>query len=285
MIYELETRMAELIESCDEPRLREAMLYSALGAGKKVRPRMLLSACEAAKGSYDKTALDFACCLEMIHAYSLVHDDLPAMDNDDLRRGKPTVHKQFDEATAILAGDALLNHAYETMSRLCADFFRLRRPVIAMAILAKAAGANGMISGQMIDLQSEGKKISLDELKNIHRRKTGALFTAALEAGATLGGGTRLFIQGMIKLGGLVGLAFQIRDDILDVTATAELMGKTPGSDAKKGKVTYVSLLGLEKAGEIYTKMCRDAMALAQSLPCKTNSLRDLIAQIIVREK
>jgi geranylgeranyl diphosphate synthase type II len=285
MINDIENRLTELINTCDEPRLREAMLYSALSPGKRVRPRLLLAACEAARGSYDATALDFACCLEMIHAYSLVHDDLPAMDNDDLRRGRPTTHKQYDEATAILAGDALLNHAYETMSRLCADFFRLRRPVIAMAIIAKAAGANGMIAGQMLDLESEGKKISIDTLKGIHRRKTGALFTAGMEAGATLGGGTRLFVQGIARLGGLVGLAFQVWDDILDVTSTADTLGKNPGSDSKNQKVTYVSLLGLAKAEDVYKKLSHDALALAHSLPCKTPSLRDLVAQIIVREK
>ncbi|MCL2499906.1 MAG: polyprenyl synthetase family protein [Defluviitaleaceae bacterium] len=285
MIEAIEKNLERLINTCEEPRLREAMLYSALSPGKRVRPRLFLSACEAAKGSYDATALDFACCLEMIHVYSLIHDDLPAMDDDDLRRGRPTTHKQYDEATAILAGDALLNHAYETMSRLCADFFRLRRPVIAMAIIAKAAGVNGMIAGQMVDLQSEGKKITLDDLKGIHRRKTGALFTAALEAGAILGGGTRLFVQGMAKLGGMVGLAFQIRDDILDVTATCEQIGKMPGSDARNEKVTYVSLLGLQKAEDTYKKLSNEALALAQSLPCRTNSLRDLVMQIINREK
>ncbi|MCL2602944.1 MAG: polyprenyl synthetase family protein [Defluviitaleaceae bacterium] len=285
MFEDIERRLAELINTCEEPRLREAMLYSALSPGKRVRPRLLLSACEAAKGSYDATALDFACCLEMIHAYSLVHDDLPAMDDDDLRRGRPTTHKQYDEATAILAGDALLNHAYETMSRLCADFFRLRRPVVAMAIIAKAAGASGMIAGQALDLQCEGKKITLEDLKGIHKRKTGALFTAAMEAGAILGGGTRLFVQGMAKLGGMMGLAFQIRDDILDVVATHEQIGKTPGSDAKNEKVTYVSLLGLQKAEDTYKRLSHDVMALAHALPCKTGSLRELVAQIISREK
>jgi geranylgeranyl diphosphate synthase type II len=285
MIQQIDQRLAELISTCEEPRLREAMVYSALGAGKRIRPRMLLASCEAAKGSYDATALDFACCLEMVHAYSLVHDDLPAMDNDDLRRGRPTTHRQFDEATAILAGDALLNHAFETMSHLCAGVYRLRRPLVAMAVIAKAAGANGMIAGQTADLESEGKNIDLDTLKNIHRRKTGALFTAALEAGAVLGGGSRSFVRGMVKLGDLLGLAFQVRDDILDVTATADVIGKNPGSDAKKQKATYVSLLGLEEAREIYKKLSRDVMALVQGLPCRTNALRDLATQIIGREK
>ncbi|MCL2203054.1 MAG: polyprenyl synthetase family protein [Defluviitaleaceae bacterium] len=285
MIKEIDARLEALINTCEEPRLRDAMRYSALGAGKRLRPRLLLASCEAARGSYDATALDFACCLEMIHAYSLAHDDLPAMDNDDLRRGAPTTHKQFDEATAILAGDALLNHAFETMSRLCADFFRLRRPALAMSIIAKAAGANGMIAGQMMDLQSEGKAIDIETLKGIHRRKTGALFTAAMEAGAVLGGGTRLFVQGMVRLGNLLGLAFQVRDDIFDVTATADALGKNPGSDEKNQKATYVSLFGLEKAGNIYEKLSHDALALVQSLPCKTTALHGLVTQIIAREK
>jgi geranylgeranyl diphosphate synthase type II len=285
MIKEIDSRLAELVDACTEPRLRGAMRYGALGPGKRIRPRLLLAACEGAKGHYTATALDFACCLEMLHAYSLAHDDLPAMDNDDLRRGRPTLHRQFDEATAILAGDALLNHAYETMARLCADQYRQRRPVVAMGVIAEAAGANGMVAGQMMDLASEGREISVETLREIHRHKTGALFTAALEAGAILGGAARPFVKGMKALGDLLGLLFQVRDDIFDVVATPEQIGKMPGSDAKNNKTTYVSLLGLEKAEALYGKLSREATALVKSLPCKTATLRDLVAQTIGREK
>ena len=285
MINEINTRLAELLDPINEPRLRDAMCYATLGEGKRLRPQLLLAACEAAGGSYDATALDFACCLEMIHAYSLVHDDLPAMDDDDLRRGRPTTHIQYDEATAILAGDALLNLAYETMAQICAKFFRFRKPAQAMAIIAKAAGSNGMIGGQMLDLQSEGTDIDIETLRTIHRHKTGALFTAAFEAGVTLGGGTRLFFQGMSKLSNLVGLLFQMRDDILDITATAEQLGKQPGSDAKNQKVTYVSLLGMTQAEELHKKLTRDVLTLTKCLPCKTPTLSNLINQVIIREK
>ncbi|MCL2364595.1 MAG: polyprenyl synthetase family protein [Defluviitaleaceae bacterium] len=285
MIDKINARLAALLNPIEDARLRDAMRYATLGAGKRLRPQLLLAACEAAKGSYDDTALDFACCLEMIHAYSLVHDDLPAMDDDDMRRGHPTVHIQFDEATAILAGDALLNLAYETMAHLCADLYRFRRPTAAMAIIAKAAGSNGMIGGQMLDLQSEGTPISIETLRAIHHGKTGALFTAALEAGVTLGGGTRVFLQGMSQLGSLVGLLFQMRDDILDITSTAKQLGKQPGSDAKNQKATYVSLLGMEKAQELHDQLVRDVLTLTQILPCKTPALRNLIDQIIHREK
>jgi geranylgeranyl diphosphate synthase type II len=281
----INARLAELLGNCDEPHLAEAMQYATLGEGKRVRPRLLLAACEAAKGSYDATALDFACALEMIHAYSLVHDDLPAMDDDDLRRGKPTVHIKFGEATAILAGDALLNRAFEVMSAICADLYRLRRPGLAMSIIARAAGANGMIGGQMRDLLSEGKDIDIETLRTVHRRKTGALFTAALEAGAVLGGASPLFVQRIAKLGEALGILFQICDDVLDVTSTAAALGKNPGSDMKNNKTTYVSLLGMQKTEEIYKKLTRDVIVMTQALPNKTNTLRTLIDQIIHREK
>jgi len=211
------------------------------------------------------------------------------MDDDDMRRGRPTTHIQFDEATAILAGDALLNLAYETMAQVCAHNKSLHTPAVAMAIIAQAAGSNGMIGGQMLDLQSEGTQIDIDTLRSIHRRKTGALFTAAFEAGAILGGalglGLPLFVQDMHKLGSLVGLLFQMRDDILDITSTAAQLGKQPGSDAKNQKVTYVSLLGMEKAQELHKKLSQDVLTLTRSLPSETPTLRNLIDQIIIREK
>ena len=284
MIDAINTRLVELIQTCEEPRLKEAMLYTALGPGKRMRPCLLLAVCEAVKGSYDAAALGFACCLEMIHAYSLAHDDLPAMDNDDLRRGRPTTHKQFDEATAILAGDALLSHAFEVMAGLCAASPHEHKYVATMAVIAGAAGVNGMIAGQMLDLQSEGKAIGLDTLNEIYRRKTGALFTASMVAGALLGDGTDNFIRNITDLSNSVGLAFQVRDDIFDVESTVETLGKLPGSDEKNQKATYVSLLGVEKAKEMYTEISRDIQAKTLELQCKTQSLPDLIRKIINRE-
>ncbi|MCL2188722.1 MAG: polyprenyl synthetase family protein [Defluviitaleaceae bacterium] len=284
MIKQIDACLERLIATCEEPSLRDAMHYAALGAGKRIRPRLFLAACEAMCGGYDEAALQFACCLEMIHAYSLVHDDLPAMDNDDLRRGRPTVHKQFDEATAILAGDALLSHAFEIMARVCACAESVQQDYAqTMLIIARAAGANGMIAGQVRDLASEGKQLDMDTLEQIHRRKTGALFAAALEAGATLGGNTHT--QEMRKLGYTLGLAFQIRDDILDVTSTAEALGKNPGSDINNQKSTYVSLAGLETAQEMYKNISADVLALVDSIPAKTLTLRDLITQVLTRDK
>jgi geranylgeranyl diphosphate synthase type II len=285
MIDAINERLEALIYTCDNEALREAMLYSAMGAGKRIRPRLLLAACEGARGSYDETALDFACCLEMLHAYSLVHDDLPAMDNDDLRRGKPTAHKQFGEAMAILAGDALLNHAFEMMADLCVKFFRSRRPASAMQIIARAAGVNGMITGQVLDLANEGKQTDIETLKNIHRHKTSALIAAAVEAGALLGGGTRKLIYHTARLGKNLGLAFQVQDDMLDVTATAETLGKQPFSDKKNEKATYISVLGLEKTQEIYQQLAQDVRTMAHDLPSKTPALCNLVDEILNREK
>ena len=285
MIREIEVCLARLINDCEEPTLREAMAYAALGPGKRIRPRLFLAACESVMGSYDEVGMQFACCLELIHAYSLAHDDLPAMDNDDLRRGQPTVHKKYNEATAILAGDALLNLAFEVMARVCSSHFHLHRPALTMSVIAEAAGSNGMIGGQMRDLAAEGKELDLLALDGIHRRKTGALFAAAMEAGATLSGADFKLTKKMGAMGRKLGLIFQIRDDILDETANAQTIGKNPGSDKHNRKSTYVSLLGLERAQEIYTQLCSEILEEMQTLPNKTFSLLELTTHIIAREK
>jgi geranylgeranyl pyrophosphate synthase len=285
-LTKINTRLAQLLENADfQPRLGEAMRYAALGQGKRLRPQMLLAAFEAAGGvNADAAALDFGCALELIHAYSLVHDDLPAMDDDDLRRGRPTVHIEFDEATAILAGDALLNLVFEIMAHICAETSNLAH-CTAMSIIAQAGGAKGMIGGQMDDLQSEGKQIELNALWHLHRRKTAALFSAALQAGAVLGGAPQEFSQEMKRLGELVGILFQMRDDILDITSTTENLGKPTGSDTKNKKVTFVTLQGLDTARETYKALCGEALENLARLPCKTGALHDIIHQIIIREK
>ena len=226
-------------------RLYEAMNYSIFAGGKRIRPVLLLSACEAAGGNIDE-ALPFACALEMIHTYSLIHDDLPAMDNDDFRRGKPTCHKQFDEALAILAGDGLLTYSFEVMlEAVCCNNTEFAR---AAKIIANYSGSEGMLVGQVVDVESEGKKIDDKTLMFIHDNKTGGLIKAALMSGAIIGGADDDTVRNFEKIGYNMGMAFQIKDDILDVTSTTEVLGKPVLSDIKNEKQTYVSLYGLDNA-------------------------------------
>lgn len=226
-------------------RLYEAMNYSIFAGGKRIRPVLLLSACEAAGGNIDE-ALPFACALEMIHTYSLIHDDLPAMDNDDFRRGKPTCHKQFDEALAILAGDGLLTYSFEVMlEAICCNNTEFAR---AAKIIANYSGSEGMLVGQVVDVESEGKKIDDKTLMFIHDNKTGGLIKAALMSGAVIGGADDDTMRNFEKIGYNMGMAFQIKDDILDVTSTTEVLGKPVLSDIKNEKQTYVSLYGLDNA-------------------------------------
>ena len=279
-------RLEALLQEVQEPKLREVMMYSALGGGKRIRPLLMLASTEAVYGSYYNAALDFACAIEMIHAYSLAHDDLPAMDNDDFRWGRPTCHKAFTEGLAVLAGDGLLSFAVEVMARRINNS-SLDSLLAARALncIIKAAGANGMVAGQMSDLINEGQPIDAETLTAIHRRKTGCLITACFEAGAILGGANDTLIQDMVKLGQVVGLAFQIKDDILDVTSTAETLGKPIGSDEANQKATYVSVHGLAAAEAEYERLSREAMSMLDAIPCKTDTLRSIISQTIARTK
>jgi geranylgeranyl diphosphate synthase type II len=250
----IDARMRVLIDGCLS--LREEMAYSVFAGGKRLRPRLLLAARETVGGAYDDTAVDFACAVEMIHTYSLIHDDLPAMDDDALRRGKPTSHIKFGEANAILAGDALLNLAFEVMAdRVAAEAQAGIRPARAMAVIARASGASGMIAGQAADMEYEGQNIDAATLTYIHANKTGALIASCLEAGAILGGASTEAVSEYAALGRKLGLAFQIRDDILDVTATEAQIGKPAGSDVKNLKNTYVSVHGLKRARDEYKKL------------------------------
>ncbi|ELK46267.1 UNVERIFIED_CONTAM: polyprenyl synthetase family protein [Halobacillus marinus] len=228
-------------------RLQDAMLYSLRAGGKRLRPILLMATAEAFGVEETKT-LGVSSSLEMIHTYSLIHDDLPAMDDDDVRRGQPTNHKQFDEATAILAGDALLTMS----SRIVAEDPALsdRERVYLIKELAKASGATGMVEGQMQDMLSENKQITLDELESIHRNKTGQLLRFSVMAGAYLGGASSEACAAMEKMADALGLIFQIQDDILDVTGDAAVIGKPTGSDEGNHKSTYPQLLGLEGAVE-----------------------------------
>ena len=289
--------LTKLINECEVPQLREAMLYAALGKGKRVRPRLLLGAYDSARSvfgddenqyahHYDANhyVMQFACCLELIHAYSLVHDDLPAMDNDDLRRGLPTVHKKFGEAIAILTGDALLSLAFQIMARLSA-IHPDAEIVITMAVIAHAASVPGMIAGQMRDLLAEETTLTLNELEELHRLKTGELFSAAMCGGARLAGASQEYVREMGILGQDLGLLFQIKDDILDVTSNAETLGKNPGSDKHNKKTTYVSLLGLEAAEALYEELCEDIMAKIMQIPSKNPLLIMYITELISRDK
>jgi geranylgeranyl diphosphate synthase type II len=233
----------------------EAMEYSLLAGGKRLRPILVVAGCELCGGDVLKVK-PLACAVEMIHTYSLIHDDLPAMDDDDFRRGKPTSHKVFGEAIAVLAGDGLLNSAFETLLDVSPfDNAHLG----AARVIAKAAGVTGMIGGQVLDIENEGKKASLEGLKEMHSRKTGALITASVLAGALSGGGSGEEMSKVREFGESLGLAFQIRDDILDVIGDQVSMGKSAGSDASKGKSTYVSLLGLEESGALVKRLIDNA--------------------------
>jgi polyprenyl synthetase len=261
----------------------EAMSYSVFAGGKRLRPVLLLSACEAVGGDIND-ALPFACALEMIHTYSLIHDDLPAMDNDDFRRGKPTCHKQFDEATAILAGDCLLNYAYEIMiSNVFKNFEK--KYAKAAKIIAQYSGTQGMLVGQVVDVESENKKIANKTLMYIHDNKTGGLIKAALMAGAIIGGADEDQISSFEKIGYNMGMAFQIKDDILDVTSTQEVLGKPILSDEKNNKVTYVTLYGLKTAEEDYLTLSTGAVKLISDFGDKAEFLKEYAEKLIYREK
>jgi geranylgeranyl diphosphate synthase type II len=226
--------------------LREAMRYSLLAGGKRLRPILCLAACELAGGEAN-LAMPTAVALEMIHTMSLIHDDLPAMDNDDLRRGRPTNHKVYGEANAILAGDALLTRAFE-MVALRSPGVPAERLLAVVGELSLASGAPGLVGGQVVDLESEGREVDLDTLEYIHLHKTGALLRACVLSGALIAGASEPLLAALTTYARGIGLAFQIIDDILDVTASSEVLGKTAGKDLAADKTTYPKLLGLEES-------------------------------------
>lgn len=235
----------------EPPGIYEAMRYSLFAGGKRLRSVLCIAGCEAV-GEKPVTVLPAACALECIHTYSLIHDDLPAMDDDDMRRGLPTSHKVYGEAVAILAGDALLTKAFECMvDEGMARAVRLESLVGAIQLLSEAAGASGMVGGQFLDIQGGGRTQNSKELKEIHKRKTGALIRAAVMTGGILGGGAPDQIKGLSSYGEKVGLAFQIVDDILDVEGNAAELGKSTGSDASQEKTTYPRLHGLKMSKEM----------------------------------
>jgi geranylgeranyl diphosphate synthase, type II len=263
--------------------LHGAMRYSVFAGGKRVRPVLMLAACEAVGGELD-SALPAACAMEMIHTYSLIHDDLPAMDDDDFRRGNPTNHKVYGEATAILAGDALLTEAFILLSA-CAQGGDPAARIRVIHEIANASGSHGMVGGQVVDMESEGKgEIDLATLSYIHTHKTGALIRASVRAGAILGGATEESLTALTRYGDAIGLAFQIADDILDVEGTTEELGKDAGSDQARGKATYPALVGLEaskaRAHEL-VEMALDALACFDE---RAEPLRAIASYIVKRK-
>jgi geranylgeranyl diphosphate synthase type II len=280
----IDKALAEFIPSGDvQPAiLFESMGYSLFAGGKRLRPIMLMAAADAVGGA-GTTYLHMACGLEMIHTYSLIHDDLPAMDDDDYRRGKLTNHKVFGEGLAILAGDGLLTAAFTTM---------LSQPKVDSAVIVQvvkeistAAGPQGMIGGQVIDLTSEGKTIDLETVQLMHQGKTGALFQAALRAGAQLAGAKEWQVIALTEYAQQFGLAFQITDDMLDVTGTQDQIGKPVGSDLKNHKATYVTLYSLAQAREMAQETVDKALESLREFGAEADILREMVKSLLSRNK
>jgi geranylgeranyl diphosphate synthase, type II len=265
--------------------LHKAMRYSVFAGGKRVRPILMLAACQAVGGDTE-LAIPTACAMEMIHTYSLIHDDLPAMDDDDFRRGNPTNHKVFGEAIAILAGDGLLTEAFKLISdpRFSAGVPAAARLAVIHEI-ATCAGSYGMVGGQVVDMESEGKPdIDLPIVQYIHTHKTGALIKASVKAGAILGGANDQQLAAITRYGKAAGLAFQIADDILDIEGTTEEIGKDAGSDEARGKATYPAVMGLAAAKQEAQDMMDESMRALEIFGAAADPLRE-IAQYIVKRK
>ncbi len=265
-------------------RLVSAMKYSLVSGGKRLRPVLCFAASEALGGDIE-LCIPTACALEMIHTYSLIHDDLPAMDNDELRRGKPTCHIAFDEATAILAGDALLTLAFQV---LASDPYALKEPGLILRtieIIARAAGDQGMIEGQMRDMESEGKSLDRIGLENIHHLKTGAIIRASVTTGALLAGAEDEEFEALDRYASHIGLAFQVADDILNVTGDPALMGKATGTDVSLNKATYPSLLGLEQSIEFARECVESALSELARFDERADPLRAIATYIVERKR
>jgi len=267
-----------------ERKVVEAARYSLFAGGKRVRPILCMQAAEVVGGSYDMV-MPVACAMEMIHTYSLIHDDLPAMDNDDFRRGVPTNHKVFGEAIAILAGDALLTEAFGLISDMQDDGRIPAEKILqAIKIVTKASGYRGMIGGQVIDIECENREVDIATVEYMHVHKTGAILSACLELGALLGGGSQADLISLTRYGQHFGLAFQITDDLLDVEGNANLMGKTPGSDIAKDKKTYPALLGISKSRESARMHVDEALQAISLYDEAAEPLRAIAQYLLVRQ-
>lgn len=280
-VTDLLDKLLPIDDKKPESKLMEAMRYATLSSGKRIRPFMVVSSAEIF-GVSTQSALRTAAAIEMVHCYSLVHDDLPAMDNDDLRRGLPTCHIKYDEATAILAGDALLTKAFEVLAQEETHTDPLVRAELVLG-LSKAIGNEGMVGGQMLDLLAEQRELDMPEITRLQRMKTGMLIGISCEAGAILGKGSKQNRHALHAYAHDLGLAFQIVDDLLDVEGTAEEVGKKIGKDADAGKATFVSLLGHERARNQADMLAEQAIRHLDLLEGKADPLRDLAKFVVKR--
>ncbi|GAA0229212.1 polyprenyl synthetase family protein [Metaclostridioides mangenotii] len=261
----------------------EAMNYSLSAGGKRLRPILTLEACKIV-GGIEEDAIPFAVAIEMIHTYSLIHDDLPALDNDDMRRGRPTNHKVYGEAMGILAGDALLNYAFEIMLKGSLGKNNPEKYLSAVYEVARHAGIYGMIGGQVVDVESEDKQIGKEKLDYIHNNKTAAMIIGCMRAGAIVGGADQVELESVTNYAKNIGLSFQIVDDILDIVGDEEKLGKKVNSDIENNKSTYPSLLGLEKSRDIATELISDAKNSIETTFESVDFLKGLADYIISRE-
>ena len=262
-------------------RLYEAMHYSISAGGKRVRPLLMILSYLMYKDDYKKI-LPLACAVEMIHTYSLIHDDLPCMDNDDLRRGLPTNHKVFGAAVATLAGDALLNEAMNVMFEMCLNSGR--NVLKSCSLISKGAGAEGMVGGQVVDILSEGKSISYDELKYMHEKKTGALIKASIVSGAVASGAPDSDIKLLCDYGSKLGMTFQIKDDILDVTSSTETLGKPAKSDVENNKTNFVSVFGIDKCSDMCSKLSSECMKDLNDLSGNAEHMKQITEMLLKRD-
>jgi geranylgeranyl diphosphate synthase type II len=279
---EIDQKLADYMDQASaSERLRDTMRYGLLGGGKRIRPALCLAAAEAV-GGQRQIALAPACALEMIHAYSLMHDDLPAMDDDNLRRGRATAHIAFDESSAILAGDALQAEAFRVLA--AAPELSAEVKLAMVKALANACGANGMAGGQAIDLESVARTLTLEQLENMHRHKTGALIEASVFLGALAGGATDpVLLDALARYARALGLAFQVQDDLLDIEGDTEVIGKTQGSDIARGKPTYPALLGPEGAREHLARLLAEAHDSLKGLGIQADALHAMADYVVAR--
>lgn len=281
MVNIINDEILKYLKKYSGEEMYEPMEYSLKAGGKRFRPMIMLLMCEALSGCY-KDAIPFAVGIECIHTYSLIHDDLPSMDNDDLRRGLPTCHIKFDEATAVLAGDGLLNIAFEIMLDKLKNSFE-KKYLDAIYCIAISSGTNGMIKGQALDIKAEGKKISKNELFDIYENKTGRIILSSMKSGAIIGGANEEQLSIVEDIAYKLGIAFQIQDDILDIEGEQEKIGKPINSDLKNNKSTYVSMYGIEKAKNDYMELSSQVLQNLEKLGVKDKGIYHYIKSLINR--
>lgn len=278
----VEPRLDQILpdETLAPASLHKAMRYSVLGGGKRLRPALSMAS-SVAVGGRPEGGVDVGCAAELVHCFSLVHDDLPSIDDDDLRRGRATVHKVFGEAIAVLAGDALFALAFQVVGGLPSE----RVAAACLVTLARASGGQGLVGGEVLDVESEGGECDLALVELIHRRKTGALISAACEMGGRVGGGETAHATGLARFGMELGLAFQIVDDILNETGSTEQLGKSAGSDRGKGKLTYPRAVGLEESNRLAKQALETALIELDDLPGPTQALRSIAIACVERDR